>query len=248
VAIDVTATTIAIAAALFTAAQAYFQRRQTVDQRTLGEDDSFRRLKERNDEEVRRRRQADDEQDAAFISIWTEHFRLDSVANQWEAADLIERALLGLLDPKIALPENTQHLVANAAKLGRESGFLAAVAATLAADTAFQTAQFNRLATEALNRGSKELTPMSPSERVRNRHPEIRDLEIELKRGAKELALLWWDVARHSPRAEVERTLDFRDDIASQFGRQAIEGLAERAREAGNDTPTLKPWSDTGAT
>ncbi len=229
---------IAGSAALFTAAQAYFQRRQTVDARRLADEEADRRLKERNANSVQRRREEEAALDMAFLTVWAEHFRIESLANQWKDADLIARSLAGLIKPDSVLPNSPGTVVATAAKLGRESGFLAATASTFAADTAEQIAQFNS-DVSALQGRMRTRSPNETYDSARLRRvsepfiegPSLAEREKELVRGVNELALLWWDVVRHSPRADVERVLAFRDDMKSAFGRAAVGAVAHRGQE-----------------
>jgi hypothetical protein len=232
---DSAATMIAFAAAVFTGAQAYFQHRQTADQRQLAEEEATRRRKERYDDDVRRQRVQAADQDQAYLAIWAEHFRLDSLANQWEAVDLLERALLDLLDPKAVLPDDPARLVSSAARLGQEAGFLAATAATFASDTALQIAEFNS-SVKSFTALYAQPLGVTYAEYLRQFEPVFfAEREPELKHGVRELANLWWDAANHSGAAHLDRTLRFRDDVVSEFGRAAIEALVKRGERKNGD-------------
>jgi hypothetical protein len=146
---DSSALLVAGAAALFTAAQAFFQYRQTDDARKLADYDSTLRKREKYEDDVRRQRDADAVQDAAYLQVWSEHFRIDSIASQWDGADLVALSLAGLLNPAVVLPESAASVASSAARLSRESGFLAVTASTFAGDTARLIAQFNTVIEES---------------------------------------------------------------------------------------------------
>jgi len=57
----------------------------------------------------------------------------------------------------------------------------------------------------------------------------IDERAAKLRREVRELSVLLNDVAMHAPRASINRTLKFRDDMASETGRQAAAALAKRA-------------------
>ena len=203
--------------------------------RSAADDEADRRLKERNAAEVLRKREAEAEQDRCFLELWAEHFRVESIASQWSEQDLVELSTLSLLDPTSVKPSDAGALMRSASILGNESGYLAGVAVTLANDIAHQVAIFNRNINELVRQCKAKYPGGAYASEIveavkRDSGKELDDRGTQLRRGVEDLSLLLWDAARHSPRADVNRTLKFRDDMRSIFGRDAAKALAERAR------------------
>lgn len=227
---------IAVVAAAFTGAQAFFQWRQFNHERRMADEEATRRLQERNTEEVRRRRgQADDEQ-RAFLDVWAEQFRVEQLASRWEIEDLVELSLAGLLDQRSLLPDSSSRLVASAARLSREAGFLAVTASTWAADTAREVNEFNVLV------GSQVAALGVPSHvSVRRRgNPEIDHREEEIRKSVRQLALLWSDAMNHSDHAHAERPLAIRKDAKSHLAvdEENVSGVLCCRRTTGGSRTT----------
>ena len=222
---------------LFSAAsQAALQGWAAQLSRKAADDESDRRRKEHNAGDIVRRRIGEAEQDTSFLEVWAESFRVESIANQWDEQDLVELSTLGLLDPLTIKPADASSLTRSAARLGHESGYLVGVAITLASDIAHQVAVFNRNIEELAGQ-FKAAYPGAHAYEVTNAvkgqgGKELQERATHLRRGVRDLALLLWDAARHSPRADVNRSLNFRDDMQSTFARDAAKALAERERGA----------------
>lgn len=190
------------------------------------------RIAERQADRESEDRRRDDELHTAFQTVWAEHFRLDSLAGYWEHQDLLSLSALGVLRPGDLLPRDWPTLVHALNRLGRESGFLGGVAITLAHDIEREVASLNALV-ESFSRKNPALSPAQISEVVRKvRGPEAAGLERRVIAMTQDLAKLMWDAARQSPRADVDRLLDFSDDMESQFGRSAVKDLLERQKDS----------------
>jgi hypothetical protein len=72
--------------------------------------------------------------DQTYQALWAEHFRLESLADQWETENILELAALGTLTPDTVLPENQADAAREFARLGVEAGYLGGVALTFAHD------------------------------------------------------------------------------------------------------------------
>ena len=179
-------------------------------------------------------RQADDERasDVAFQTAWAEHFRIDGLADEYERLDLLQLAALGVLNPDDVLPRDWSVVMSALARLGPEAGYLGGVALTLGHDTARNIATLN-----ALIKNFQRMYPNEGAERIaelvrNNRKREVDELEKKIRQMTRDLGLLMFDAVRQSPRADVHRIMNFRDDMRSQFGKTAVKAIKEREQKA----------------
>lgn len=196
------------------------------------------RARERSADEDTAQRNDEREQDRAFQTVWAEHFRLDALAEQWAAQDLVQLSALRVLRAADVLPRDWSVVMAALSRLSTEAGYLGALALTLAHDAERDVAILNGIiegmARQYPNKGPEEIAQMVRQ----NRGRDVAQAENNVKERTRDLALLMWDAARHSPRADVDRTMDFRDDMRSPFGRHMVEQI--KARE----TPENRRISD----
>lgn len=186
------------------------------------------RKNERTADEAENQRQRDRQADLDFQTVWAEHFRLESLAKSWANEDLVLLAALGVLRGEHLLPRDWPTVARAIGQLSVESGYLGSVALTLAHDLERQAALLSNLvglcARQHPTRSAEQV-----AEQVRDQYdPIITPVETGLRQGARELALLMWDVANHSPRSNVQREMQFRDDLHSRFAREAIPAIKDR--------------------
>ena len=170
--------------------------------------------------------------DRTYQSLWAEHFRLDSLADQWDESDVLELAVLGVLRTDAVIPSNRSAAAAEFASLSVEAGYLGGVALTFANDLARQIALLVGLVgshrREYPEKGDADLVNL-----IRyNRADEVTTLEASIRNGARELSLMYFDAIAQSSPGEIHRKLDFRDDLQSEFAQQAVAALAKRASES----------------
>lgn len=186
------------------------------------------RLRERALDELEKQGQRDRDEDMSFQITWSEHLRLDALADDWDKEDLLRLSTLGVLDPEHVLPRDWSVIMTALARLSREAGVLGAVALSLGHDTARNIASLNGLVegfrVQYPNRGPEEIQSLVRS----NRGGQVDALQKDIKRDTRNLALLLWDAVRHSPRADIARVLDFHDDMTSEIGKAAVAALKER--------------------
>ena len=84
----------------------------------------------------------DENLDRAFQLVWSEHFRLEALANHFRRADLIELAILGVLRPADVLPRDWGLVSQALGALSLEAGYLGSVAVTTGYDIARQIGIF----------------------------------------------------------------------------------------------------------
>ena len=171
--------------------------------------------------------------DTAFQQVWAEHFRLDSLAKQWERADLVEWSLAGLLRPEDVRLRDPALMMDSLARLGPEASYLGAVALTLSADVAHQIAMFNAgIADTAKLRFPDRDRATQLEEINRVGGTDLQTRVDSLRKGLRELALLTWDAVSHSSRAKVVRKMNFNDDVRSTFAKAAVAALVARGEKS----------------
>jgi hypothetical protein len=202
-----------------------------------------RRLERAHDEALAAENSERD-QDRAFQTVWAEHFRLDGLAVSWERQALVLLSALGVLHPADLLPKDWTTIVEALGLLGRESGFLGGIALTLAHDTEREVATLNAVV-NGFTRKYSEQSPGEIAQLVRHhRREEVAELEARIRRMVRDLSNMLWDAARQSPRADVERVLNFKDDMHSEFARRAAAGLQSRQQQRlVPNSPQSKPPS-----
>lgn len=189
-------------------------------------------LRERAAAELVRTEKNAADADLAFHTVWAEHFRLEALADYWEENDLVLLAALDVLKPEELLPSNWSALVAALARIGPEAAFLGGVAITACHDIGREVATLNGIVSSFV----KQYPQLSPPEIVsmvrKNRGDDVKPIEQKVTSRAKDLAALMWDAARQSERADLTRSLYFKEDLVSKFARDASNAL-KRREEAG---------------
>lgn len=205
---------------LFAGAQVWIQHRAERNRRAESERDEQNRLSA----EQRAL-------DRTYQALWAEHFRLESLASQWDEADVLELAVLGVLGTDTVIPSNRSAVAGDFAILGPEAGYLGGVALTFANDLARQIALLVGLVAsyrrEYPEKGDADLVALIRH----NRSDEVATLEASLRKGVRELSLQYWDAISHSASAKIQRKLDFRDQLRSELAQQAVTALAKRNAE-----------------
>jgi hypothetical protein len=180
----------------------------------------------------------DEKADRAFQYAWAEHFRLEGLADRVGREDLIEMALLGVLRPASVLPHEWGELTRAFATLSPEAGYLGGVAAALCHDVERSIGIFVGSVTALAKQAPGGFTQAQKTIWIREQFSkDLEPWEESIRIQVRELSRLLWDACKHSPRAHVVRDLDFEDELASEFGRAAVESLEQRAGEQGNVTP-----------
>jgi len=187
-----------------------------------------RRVKERREDVKLRDEAAVKARDRIYQDLWAEHFRLDSLAAQWKEADLLELAVLGVLNVEEVLPVDRTSAAAKFAGLGLEAGYLGGVGLTFASDLARHIALLNGLV-RSFRSMQPGLTDADLLQVIGTTQTEyVTKLEDSLRRGVRELSILYWDAISHSEAGSVQRTLNFKDDMQSEFARTAVNSLKGR--------------------
>jgi hypothetical protein len=185
----------------------------------------------RNELQRRLERKADKDEaiERAFQLAWSEHFRLETLAEHLRRADLIELAILGVLKPEDVLPRDWTAVAQSLGSLSRESGYLGGVALAMGHDIERQIGIF----VSSAKAFAKQAPMTADSERVewlRAEHGEdLEPWEKSIRELVTQLGLLYWDAASHNPRIAIEQTLNFSDDMKSSFGKAAVAGIAKRS-------------------
>lgn len=89
--------------------------------------EAYRRRKRLADDAARQEAEAH-ELDLAYQTLWAEHFRLDALADYWDAADLVQMSLSGVLRSEDVLPRDWTTQTRMLGRLGIEAGYLGGVA------------------------------------------------------------------------------------------------------------------------
>jgi hypothetical protein len=214
-----------------TAGLAFFALAQVVVQ--------VRSERQRQRERCEDKTRADDE---AMQLAWAEYFRIDRLAVEWEKADIVSMAALGVLRASDVLPRDWTTMMGALAHLSIESGYLGGVALTLGHDTERLVATLNSLveAERAKDNaafrlrneyGNASMTYVAKS--LRSSQPDaVKELEKHIKGNVRDLANLLWDAVRQSPRTDIIRQLDFHDDMVSSFGKGAVREIKAREQKA----------------
>ena len=177
-------------------------------------------------------RKADDDRanDVAFQLVWAEHFRLDQLAEMFECEDLVQLAALDVLNSGEVLPRDWSVVMSGLARLSQESGYLGGVALALGHNTATRIAVLNGLV-DSFRKQYPDKSPDELVEMVRhNRKKEAEQLQDTIRANTRDLSRLMWDAVRHSPRADVVRNMNFREDMQSKFGQNAARAVAKRGK------------------
>ncbi len=188
-------------------------------------------LQYRAESQRRRERRLDAEEaiDRAFQSAWAEHFRMSGLAQHLERADLVEMAYLGTLQPNDVLPADWTHLTNSLSALGREAGFLGGVAAALCYDVQRAVGTLVMSVKAFARHAPTELSEPEKVRWLRERFgDDLKPWEDNVRKQVSELADVLWDAAKHSPRADLERQLNFADHLDSVFARAAVQDVAKR--------------------
>jgi hypothetical protein len=189
-------------------------------------------LQERAERQRRAEKAAEqsDAIDRAFQFVWTEHFRLVSLRDDLRRRDLIEMAYLGVLDPKEVLPRDFGRLTEALTGLSPEAGFLGAVAIALCHDIERAMGILLKSVAALAQGAPPALTAFEKVQWLRKQFgDDIAPWEEAVRTGVAELALLMWDAARHNPRIDLERSLQFSDNLSSGFAKAAAEALLKRS-------------------
>jgi hypothetical protein len=190
------------------------------------------RMAESSAAELAEKRRREREEDARYQLVWAEHFRLDSLADSWDDADLLELSLLGLLRPSDILTGEWSVLLQTLNQLSVEAGYLGGVARTMAYELERRVSEFNTTA-QVLRETYAPLTVAQQARHVREAHgDQIAALEKGIKFAGRELALLIWDAVQHTPAATRDRTLTFSDNLMSSTAQSSVKALAKRAAKA----------------
>ncbi len=190
---------------------------------------------ERAKDEAAERRRLEREDDIAYQTCYAEHFRLWSLGKRYRGSDLIELSLAGLLRPEDLLPRDWGLITQMLGRLSAEAGYLGATAMSLAHDGAASVATFNATIKKlADTSGSVDLT--SRLKYVRDTPgsglgSELAKYEEKIRKSVEETALLLWDAICHSASGKRVRTLDFKDDLASEIGKKLVAELVERGKQ-----------------
>lgn len=189
-----------------------------------------------------------EEIDQAFHFAWAEHFRLEGLADRLERGDLIEMTYLGMIEPADVLPEDHGNLMRALSCMGREAGFLGGVAVSLAYDVRHAMAILIESTKAFARRCPADLSEPEKVKWIRENYgKDLAPWEEAVRELVTELSRLMWDAASHNPRASLVRSLEFHDDLTSDFGKVAVESFVRRA-EAGlyPEKPETSKRSRTG--
>jgi hypothetical protein len=196
--------------------------------------ESTRRLERQNDV-ADRKASAERAADSAFQIVWAEHFRIQSLADRWASEDLVQLAALGVLKGDALLPRDWSTIVRSLATISLEAGYLGGIALTLAHDSEVKVAELNAVI-RSFELQYPAAPPMKIAEIVRVNASQLTDpLVTAIRRTSRDLALLLWDAARQTPRAELLRELRFSDDMHSDFGKYMVAQLESRSSPLGKD-------------
>jgi len=189
----------------------------------------------RTEDQRKRERKIDRERsdDLAFQLAWAEQFRIDGLADEWDRADLVSLSSMGVLNPGDVLPRDWTAVISALVSLSVESGYLGGVAITLAHDTARRIAMLNSLVADVIRKYPEDTSLVDMAATVRGHHPEtIANLETQIRTTTRDLSRLLFDSLRQSPRADLFRQMNFREDMRSMFGQRAVLAIKEREGEA----------------
>jgi len=189
----------------------------------------------RTEDQRKRERKTDRERadDLAFQLAWAEQFRIDGLADEWDREDLVSLSSMGVLDPADVLPRDWTAVISALVSLSVESGYLGGVAITLAHDTARRIAMLNSLVADVIRKYPEDTSLVDMAATVRGHHPEtIASLETQIRTTTRDLSRLLFDSLRQSPRADLFRQMNFRDDMRSMFGQRAVLAIKQREGEA----------------
>ena len=170
----------------------------------------------------------------AFQYAWAEHFRLESLADAFERFDLIELALLDVLQPSTVLPNSSVEFMHALTESGREAGVLGGVALGVFTDVERTVGIFVN-SVKAFAREIPAGTPENEKPQwIRDHYGEdLKPWEKSIREFTKQVSLLMWDAVSHNPKANEERSLEFADDFASDFAKSATAALVGRSKGAG---------------
>jgi hypothetical protein len=199
------------------------------------------RAKERRDDEAAKEREADRAADLAFQAVWAEQFRLEGLADDWEESDLVLLSSMGALQASDLLPRDWVTIVRSLSQLSVEAGILGAVALSLAYKAEREVAKLNGIVAQYRQQYHKEPNTDLVQVIRHNRGDELSVIEARIKEAARDLSKVFWDAARHYPRADIDRGMRFRDDMLSTSGKSAAEALVTRAhrRQLGSKLPEV---------
>ena len=208
-------------------------------------------VQERTEQQRRMERRLDREEsvDSAFHYVWAEHFRVQGLADELDRRDLVEMAVLGVLDPSEVLPRDWSGLTRAMAGLSREAGFLGGVTVGLCHDVQRSIGILSSSVHAFAESGLAGLDRPGKVRMIHDRHE--KDLEPWVKAvrtGVRELADLLWDVAQHNPRAGIRRELHFSDNLKSKVAQAAVSSLLRRSQDLeSKEAPIAAPDSLNGA-
>jgi hypothetical protein len=202
------------------------------------------RVTERAEDATAARHAEELDQYRAYQTVWAEHFRLDSLADSWQNEDLVMLSALKILRSSDLLPRDWSQIVSSLGVLGREAGFLGAVAITAAHDAEREVAALNALVA-SFDKQFPQASPSTLSALVRKNEPRESDrLEATIRRLVRDLSMLLWDATVQSPRATVTRDLNFTDNLRSEFARGAVNELLRRGAEGSYGGQAGQPAGD----
>jgi hypothetical protein len=145
---------------------------------------------------------------------------------------LVEMSLLGVLQPDEVVPRDWSRLTESLSTLSGEAGWLGGIAIGLCHDVQRSIGILVSSVEGFAREGNPELGSIAQIQYVKRYHAsDLQPWEAAVRTGVRELSALLWDAARHNPRMELTRQLNFADDLTSEFARLAVRGLADRSKQ-----------------
>jgi hypothetical protein len=188
--------------------------------------DDYQRKEKR--EEDRRERE-----DVAFATVNAEYFRIWTVSQQWQAADLTSAAVVATKSPDDILPRDWPSLTHNLAQLGYLPAHIGGFALALAHDASTHA---RALFTEAVLYDQQRPADAEAAAAFQKEHlPRLREAEATLKDLATEAARTLEDALGHTAAAKrVRQPPVWNEVLHSRYTRQMKAGVeAEMKRASG---------------
>lgn len=168
--------------------------------------------------------------DRAFQFAWAEHFRVDGLADRLKRGDLIEMAYLDILNPTDVLPSDNGRYIEALSTMGREAGFLGGVTVSLSFEVQHSIALLNQSVKAFARQAPAKLSEPEKVKWLRdNFGADVAPWETAIRKLVPEVASLMWDASIHNSRASLVRSLNFNDNLTSEFGKTAVKSLLNRA-------------------
>jgi hypothetical protein len=170
-------------------------------------------------------------QQEAYGALWVEMNRMWRTSEEWRRADLVQRALVGSLEPEDILPRDWRTSMVMLGRLGLEAAEFGGISLAVAVDASNSARALQRvvgrwreLRTSQANDGKTETD--ARQERI------ARKLEEQARRQAEEAAIAFADALNHAPQAVIEKKREYRA-AASRHGKRFVEAL-NAAKERGS--------------